>query len=40
MMMISTARWEKGTTGEVTRAQNTVERVHKRSEVFCWSLKD
>jgi hypothetical protein len=40
MMIISTGRWEKGTMGEVTRAQNTVERVHKRSEVFCWSLKD
>jgi len=38
MMMISTARWEEGTIGEVTRAQNTG--VHMRSEVFCWSLKD
>ncbi len=33
-MMISTARWEEGTVGEVTRAQNTVERVQKRSEVL------
>ncbi len=32
--MISTARWEEGIIGELTRAQNTVERLHKRSEVL------
>jgi hypothetical protein len=32
--------WSLLLVGEFTRAQNTVERVHKRSEVFCWSLSD
>jgi len=32
--------WSLLLVGEFTRAQNIVERFHKRSEGFCWSLND